>query len=60
MTGPAVFVDGNHNTPGCGCNGACEFPCWQRAGLTQHGCRDGHKPCPPLPTTFDEDGNVAA
>lgn len=42
----AVFVDGN--PAGCKCTGRCEFPCWQRVGLTEEPCCRG---CVPLPET---------
>lgn len=49
-----TFMDGNRVTPGtdeCVCGSECEFPCWQRIGLTSQPCC---KDCPPLPDT-DED-----
>lgn len=36
-----VFVDGDRVTPGtegCKCGPRCEFPCWQRLGLTETPC----------------------
>jgi hypothetical protein len=38
-----VFVDGDPE--GCKCTGSCEFPCWQRVGLTSDPCCRG---CAPL------------
>jgi hypothetical protein len=43
-----TFLDGNRVTPGtecCVCGPDCEFPCWQRVGLTTQPCCPG---CPPL------------
>lgn len=38
----SIFFDSNKNTPGCACTINCDFPCWQRVGLTgpceQCGC----------------------
>lgn len=42
------FMDGNRVTPGtakCVCGPDCEFPCWQRIGVTDQACCPG---CPPL------------
>jgi hypothetical protein len=45
------FIDGTRITPGtdgcrCDLNGeVCEWPCWQRIGLTEIPCC---KDCPPL------------
>lgn len=36
-----IFMDGNRVTPGtekCVCGPECEFPCWQRLGLTDQPC----------------------
>lgn len=41
----AIFVDGDANVEECKCTGDCEFPCWQRVGLTVQPCCPG---CPPL------------
>jgi hypothetical protein len=40
---PIVIVDGNPS--GCDCTSRCEFPCWQRVGLTDEPCCRG---CAPL------------
>ena len=40
-----TFIDGTVNTPGCQCDLACGMPCWQRAGLTDAPCSEGHEPC---------------
>lgn len=45
---PAAFLDGTNVTPGtegCVCGPECEFPCWQRLGLTSSPCCSG---CAPL------------
>jgi hypothetical protein len=42
-----VFLDGNRITSGteaCVCGPACEFPCWQRVGLTDQPCCPGCLP----------------
>lgn len=44
-----VFVDGKVNVVGCQCDKdgrLCEWPCWQRVGLTSVPCCPE---CPPLP-----------
>lgn len=43
----SVFVDGNTNVRGCACGPECEFPCWQRVGLTTDPC------CETCPTLVD-------
>lgn len=45
----SAFMDGNRITPGterCVCGNDCEFPCWQRLGLTEQPCCAG---CPSEP-----------
>jgi hypothetical protein len=42
-----ALVDGHRVTPGtegCRCGPACEFPCWQRVGLTDRACCPGCQP----------------
>lgn len=49
------FVEAEGFTPGsagCKCGRLCEWPCWQRAGLTAEPCC---KTCAPLPAVDDED-----
>lgn len=44
----SMFMDGDRVTPGterCVCGPDCEFPCWQRIGLTETPCCKG---CAPL------------
>ena len=45
-SGGDAFADGQATVPGCVCGHFCEFPCWQREGLTKDPCCAG---CPPLP-----------
>lgn len=40
---------------GCHCTAACEFPCWQRVGLTDRPCCDGCAPLPALPSEDPDD-----
>lgn len=53
-----MFVDGSRVTPGtekCMCDTGhrrCEFPCWQRIGLTTDPCCPD---CAPLPSIEDEE-----
>jgi hypothetical protein len=50
-----VFMDGNRITPGtdrCVCGPDCEFPCWQRLGLTDQAC------CPGCPSLEEDPGNA--
>jgi len=50
-----VFVDGNRVTPGtekCRCTIECEWPCWQRLGLTAEPCCPD---CAPLPEPEPEE-----
>lgn len=51
-----VFVDGHFNVAGCQCGPTCEFPCWQRAGLTDQPCCPD---CPPFDTQSDTDAPSA-
>jgi hypothetical protein len=37
-----TLLDGNPQ--GCACTSACEFPCWQRVGLTNQRCCAGCAP----------------
>lgn len=49
-----IFVDGTAVTKGCQCDKdgkLCEFPCWQRIGLTADPCCEG---CAPLPSVEDD------
>lgn len=49
------FFDGTGVTPGtegCKCGPSCEFPCWQRLGLTTDPCCDT---CAPLVSDDAED-----
>jgi hypothetical protein len=58
----SAFVDGDRVTPGterCVCGPECEFPCWQRLGLTSEPCCPG---CARLPdygggAPCEEDGS---
>lgn len=53
------FIDGNRVTPGteqCVCGPECEFPCWQRIGLTVVPCCKG---CAPLPSDDDFEQSAA-
>ena len=33
-----IIVDGTLNYPSCKCGNDCEWPCWQRVGLTDDPC----------------------
>jgi hypothetical protein len=38
-----ILID--RDPPGCHCTASCEFPCWQRVGLTSDPCC---KQCAPI------------
>lgn len=41
-----TFID--RDPDGCVCNELCEWPCWQRIGLTDQACCEDCQPLPPL------------
>lgn len=54
---PGTFLDGDRVTPGtekCVCGSDCEFPCWQRLGLTTTPCCKG---CAPLAMDDPDEGD---
>lgn len=44
-----IFADGPGFTIGtenCRCGSTCDWPCWQRLGITEEPCEECH--CPPF------------
>lgn len=46
MTAYNAFLD--RDPDGCVCTPLCEWPCWQRVGITDQACCPDCQPLPPI------------